>query len=349
MSDNLIRVLLVEDDKSHAKLIQRSFRDTPGDFEVVIAESLHEARIKIFEVNPNIVLCDLILPDGKGIELIPAKPKSSSYPVVVLTSQGNEQTAVEALKSGALDYVVKSHEVLSDMPRVVKRSLREWNHIVELKRAEMNLQQTLQLARGILDSLPSQVAVLDKNGTIMTVNNAWSSFDSEDALFGGHCRTGTNYLTFCQSRQHPSGGDLERAIREVINGQQHQQRLETFCTSLGNELWFEAILRPFTGAGLARVVVIHNEITHRKQAEQEAVTRADASGRLSLLTPREEQVMKLVVDGKPNKSIARTLSISVKTVEMHRSNMMKKLRLNSVPDLVRLALLANPSWQTAEA
>ncbi len=344
MTEQPIRVLLVEDDESHAKLIQRSFRDTQGVYNVTLADSLHDARIKIFDTNPNIVICDLILPDGKGIELIPAKPKSSSYPVVVLTSQGNEQTAVEALKAGALDYVVKSHVVLSEMPRVVDRTLREWNHIVELKRAETNLQQTLQLARGILDSLPAQVAVLDKVGKIMTVNMAWSSFSASGALIGAHCATGTNYLEFCQADPNASGAELSTAIQDVIGGQEQKEALEHSCSVGEMERWFEVIIRPFTGAGLACVVVIHNEITHRKAAENEAIARADASGRLAMLTPREEQVMKLVVDGKPNKSIARTLNISVKTVEMHRSNMMKKLRLTSVPDLVRLALLANPQW-----
>ena len=59
---------------------------------------------------------------------------------------------------------------------------------------------------------------------------------------------------------------------------------------------------------------------------------------LAQLTPRERQVLELVVAGKLNKTIADTLGISIKTVELHRSNMMSKLGVRNVPDLVKLFL-----------
>lgn len=60
--------------------------------------------------------------------------------------------------------------------------------------------------------------------------------------------------------------------------------------------------------------------------------------RLARLTPRESQVLDLVVAGKLNKTIADVLGISIKTVELHRSNMMTKLEVRNVPELVRLVL-----------
>ncbi|MBX9401235.1 response regulator [Lysobacter sp. BMK333-48F3] len=60
--------------------------------------------------------------------------------------------------------------------------------------------------------------------------------------------------------------------------------------------------------------------------------------RLSRLSPRERQVMDLVVASKPNKIIADVLGISVKTVELHRSNMMNKLGVRSLPELMKVAL-----------
>lgn len=64
----------------------------------------------------------------------------------------------------------------------------------------------------------------------------------------------------------------------------------------------------------------------------------DGSARLARLTPRERQVLDLVVTGKLNKTIADVLGISIKTVELHRSNMMTKLEVRNVPELVRLVL-----------
>lgn len=56
------------------------------------------------------------------------------------------------------------------------------------------------------------------------------------------------------------------------------------------------------------------------------------------LTPREREVVQLVAEGKTSKEIAATLDISVKTVDAHRTNIMRKLRLQSVSDLVRYAI-----------
>lgn len=59
---------------------------------------------------------------------------------------------------------------------------------------------------------------------------------------------------------------------------------------------------------------------------------------LAKLSPREKQVLDLVVASKPNKIIADILGISIKTVELHRANMMHKLGVRSVPELMKVAL-----------
>ena len=63
-----------------------------------------------------------------------------------------------------------------------------------------------------------------------------------------------------------------------------------------------------------------------------------ASETLARLSPRERQVLDLVVASKPNKIIADILGISIKTVELHRANMMNKLGVRSLPDLMKVAL-----------
>lgn len=73
----------------------------------------------------------------------------------------------------------------------------------------------------------------------------------------------------------------------------------------------------------------------QQRAEQEAVL-----ARLALLTPREREVMDLVIAGKSNKVIASQLGISPKTVEFHRSHIMKKMKADSVAGLVALVISA---------
>jgi DNA-binding NarL/FixJ family response regulator len=56
------------------------------------------------------------------------------------------------------------------------------------------------------------------------------------------------------------------------------------------------------------------------------------------LSPRERQIVQLLAEGQSNKQVARTLNVSVKTVETHRSNIMRKMAFASLADLVRYAI-----------
>jgi two-component system response regulator FixJ len=67
---------------------------------------------------------------------------------------------------------------------------------------------------------------------------------------------------------------------------------------------------------------------------------ADAVGRLASLTPREREVLDLLVTGLPNKAIANELGASPRTIEVHRARILEKLQARSLPELVRLVLAA---------
>jgi RNA polymerase sigma factor (sigma-70 family) len=70
---------------------------------------------------------------------------------------------------------------------------------------------------------------------------------------------------------------------------------------------------------------------------------ADIQQRVSKLTPREQAVFDLVVQGRLNKQIAGELGISEKTVKVHRARVMEKMRAESVADLVRMAAIVSPA------
>jgi len=68
------------------------------------------------------------------------------------------------------------------------------------------------------------------------------------------------------------------------------------------------------------------------------IRRSDADGAGAAVTPRERQIIQLLAEGGSNKDVAATLGVSVKTVDAHRANIMRKLRLRSTSDLVRYAI-----------
>jgi len=161
-----IRILLVEDDEAHVGLIRRAFNSggfesQPGEVELSVAGTLGEARRCIEQSPPDLLITDLLLPDGRGIELLEAAEDRREYPAIVMTSFGDERAAVEALKAGALDYIVKSKASLADLPHFARRALREWESIVERRRAGefLRIQRDLAVA---LSSTSRLIEVLDR-------------------------------------------------------------------------------------------------------------------------------------------------------------------------------------------
>jgi len=142
----VIDVLIVEDDPAHAEAILRSL-EADGSARVQTASSLREYREAICSCSPAVVLADLNLPDGQALEMLSFPPESQAFPVLVMTSHGDEQKAVQAMKAGALDYVVKSAESFAEMPRILERALREWRLIIEKQRAEA---ERLEMERRLL-------------------------------------------------------------------------------------------------------------------------------------------------------------------------------------------------------
>jgi FixJ family two-component response regulator len=81
---------------------------------------------------------------------------------------------------------------------------------------------------------------------------------------------------------------------------------------------------------------IRQAVAISEKNREERGRRMEIASRLASLTPRERQVLDLVVSGWPNKRIAADLGITMKTVEAHRAHMMEKMRADSLAELVRL-------------
>jgi FixJ family two-component response regulator len=89
-----------------------------------------------------------------------------------------------------------------------------------------------------------------------------------------------------------------------------------------------------------QLVAAIEEAFQRQASDRNAgPAHADYARRQASLTPREAEVMELVVGGRHNREIARDLGISVRTVEVHKARMMEKLQVPTVADLVRQHLL----------
>ena len=147
-----INILLVEDSPTHAEMIRHALEAKTQHLRLTVVETLAEARAFLAESDP-----DYLLPDGRGTDLLPEDPDQVRWPVVILTGQGDEQVAVEAIKRGALDYVVKSMDSFADLPYIVERSRREWRRIVDHRRA---VRKAAEFG-GLLDASLNEIYTFD--------------------------------------------------------------------------------------------------------------------------------------------------------------------------------------------
>ncbi len=172
MDEATVSILLVEDEAAHVNLVQRAFERRENRQRLIVAASLEEARAHLSQQPlPDLVIADLVLPDGRGTELLPSEGEEYPYPVMIMTSHGDEQVAVEVMKRGAVDYVVKSAHVLADMPRVAERALREWGHIAERRRAEEALQRSERRFRRLFEHSNDAIFIYTFDGSIVDVNH----------------------------------------------------------------------------------------------------------------------------------------------------------------------------------
>lgn len=136
--------------------------------------------------------------------------------------------------------------------------------------AEADLWQSETFSRVILNSLAAQIAVLDKDGTILAVNEAWQHFAGDNgADMATQMGVGVNYLAVCRRAVGEDAGEAQAAlagIQAVLTGSQPSFSLEYPCHSPTAKSWFLLHVIPLSNEQ-AGAIVFHTNITERKQME----------------------------------------------------------------------------------
>ena len=155
MKTELTKVLLIEDDPFYAQALKDLMTAHKELFELELADGLKSGLKRLSEGELDLVLLDMSLPDSAGMETVRRVcDHSPQTPVIVLTACDDEEIGLQAMQSGAQDYLVKDQIDF----QLLRRAMR---YAIERKRGELALRESQTKLQLIADSTPEIIALFD--------------------------------------------------------------------------------------------------------------------------------------------------------------------------------------------
>ena len=285
--EEIIKILVVEDDEVDRMAVSRALKTAgiPVDMTVAVdCKSAMEAIAShcantIQEESFECVLLDYRLPDGNGLALVQEiRGAGSKVPLIVLTGQGDEQLAVELMKSGATDYLPKSKLSPETLSRSLRNAVRIYRAETEAAIVTQQLRESEERYRLVLEGSNDGIWDWDINTHEIYCNDRLYEITG---LSADEVRP--SYDLFC-TLLHPE--DRFRISQAVADHLQDNVELDVefrllhtsgeyrHCIARG-KAWRDAEGRPFRMSGIV------SDITERKRAEESLRFLAEASALLS--------------------------------------------------------------------
>lgn len=148
------RILLIEDHPDHQLLEQRALQGLGVNTHVVVVTTAVEGLAALQQHDFDLVIADYQMPGMNGLEFLRRlNEQQITVPVIIVTGLGNERVAVEALKRGAYDYVIKETGYLALLPSVAERAIAATQTKRQLEEARRRLAESEERYRELVNSL----------------------------------------------------------------------------------------------------------------------------------------------------------------------------------------------------
>ena len=199
-------ILVVEDDEGLSQLMQENLQQAGFDAQVVSNGA--EAMARISNNSIPLLLMDYQLPDMSGKQLIETlTERQFNVPFVVVTGQGNEKVAVEMMKLGARDYLLKDTAFFDILPLSVERVLEQ----LAIEKELSDTVEKMWIKDAAIDSSTNSIAITDLIGNLTYVNTSFLTlwrYDNEEDVLGRHL------VDFLQMQMKETAAELIKAVLE---------------------------------------------------------------------------------------------------------------------------------------
>jgi PAS domain S-box-containing protein len=256
-----LKILFVEDVKTDAELIWRTIEKSGIVFDKLLIDNKKEflSGLKIF--SPDLILSDYSLPQFDGMSaLLLRNELSPLVPFILVTGSINEEVAVECMKAGADDYVLKDN--LSRLGPSIINSLNKIELLKKKNYSENALRDSEERYRLLVDKSPDTIAI-HSEGKLVFLNPAGAKLIGANSL---EDLIGRSILDIV----HPdSRSNFINRMRQVAEGIEAPLFEEKFVKLDGTVIDVEVIGIPVPLHGHLAIQVIVRDITKRKQVENE--------------------------------------------------------------------------------
>lgn len=189
----------------------------------------------------------------------------------LVTSAGPTIGTLCLLSTRSIEFDEEQMRVLGAFARAVVGRLELLGALEREQLAREEQTQHSQELQQTLDSLSAHIAILDKEGEIVAVNEVWRAFAETNGGDPQKVAEGANYLEVCDSATglySDVAAAFAQGIRAVLSGQRESFEMEYPCHSPTQRRWFIGRVTRFSGAERTWAVVAHENVTERKLAEQ---------------------------------------------------------------------------------
>jgi len=167
--DKKLRILMLEDVAVDAELVEHQLQSEGILFSSKRVYTKEGFLKELRDFSPDLILADYSLPQFDGLSALAiAQEQSPEVPFILITGTMGEEFAIETLKKGATDYVLKQR--LSRLVPSVKRALREVQEKIELKRAEEALRDSEEKYRVVFENTGTATIIFEEDMTISLAN-----------------------------------------------------------------------------------------------------------------------------------------------------------------------------------
>jgi len=364
MPDETIHVLLVEHNPGDFEQIRDLAQTSPVRFTWEHVGRLSAAK-EILRTEPfDLILLDLSLPDSQGLDTLKGLyPHAVCLPIVILADFSNAQFALQALHTGAQDYLVKGQGNEDILVRMLLQAIerKRLENALRLKIRDLTaLAQGFESAMRLAHELNSSLAAISSIIGAMLAQTQPGNLDRADLqMVQDETNRMSQLVASLLQLGQGSPADVPGVdVKEEMAGMPdliQYLRNHNVVPVQDDATYFFQASEPGT-AGYAIKGSIANELMgmiHRVFQEGVPIPRTlgprllndfleqTTAGRVltyEQLSPREREIVRMIARGQTNKVIAKRLSISIRTVERHSSSVMNKLGLQNRAELIAFAV-----------